>query len=1103
MQRLLIADYDSLKQVCGGMPATDYLQLRLLYQGIQASNPDYCLVIGDAAPTVAGIPLNICTDVPDIRDFEGEVWSVSAGRLELDYQAPHLRMLRPNQALTGLEEDQVSDRWRVPPDKIPDVLGLEARGLPRSEAGLLVARHGNLASVRAGQLRLKRQRAAAETAIPHPILLGRLPKLTPLEIDPVAIAEAGLAPLYALVEGSGRHLEERAKTEYSLLSKKEEIVDFIEDIRRSGLVAVDTETDSLESRKTNLVGVSLSCQPYKACYVPAESLWGDAKAALADVLNDSEIKKVYHNAKFDVQVLRTNGYDPQGLFFDTMIAAYLLNRPRLSLKKLAQTELGVSMMFIEDLLERFEDVSSVPLWQMADYSNADADITLRLYYKFREELAENPDLESLFFDVEMPIVNVLLDMEDVGVAIDTDALGEISNEFQRELTLLRENIKIQTGEDFNVDSPQQLQDVLFNKLRLPPVKSTEQGFSTDKEVLARLEDLHPVVPLVQEYRQLDKLESTYVSKLPTLLGEDGRLHTDWNQVRTVTGRLASNTPNLSNIPIGGELGKKIRSAFVAAPGYALVGGDYDQLEVRILAHFAQDAALVDAFKQGADIHRVMAAQLYEKAEQDITDDERRKAKSFSFGIPFGMTIPGLARRTSMSIQDAKDFQDRYFARFPGIKSYMHDAVSFAKATGYAETVLGRRRYVPNINAPESKLRAEAERFAINMGIQGCLPSDSRILTPEGWIRISDWRGQLLWTGERWASAVKLCRGEAKRLKLHLSDGRRFGCDDRHFLLAQDKVWPRWFPVKDLVNIPLVQDQHQDWGKAIGDPEDWYWLGRMIGDGWLTKKGAIQWGCSFSCQETADRDRFVHWLKRHVADFRGGSNSTCGFSMGQDKGGNYKIVGGTKKGRSFWQGMGLRYVGARGKRIPDVVFSLDKERREAVFRGYFDADGCKTRRKITSVSHSLLEDTLMLMQTLGLRGRIGAMQRNSRGAEWYDLYIHSQARPLVVEKIEELPPEKMYTFFVQDERHAFSSEGLISKNTASDIVKTAMNRLWEKIKGIGHITLQVHDELVLEVPERYAERIAGIQKDVMEGVHLITVPLKVDVRIGSSWSALKS
>lgn len=501
----------------------------------------------------------------------------------------------------------------------------------------------------------------------------------------------------------------------------------------AGPLAVDVETTSTDAMRADLVGISLAARASLAWYIPVGHLGAsldeqvplqEALRVLRPLLEDPQLPKVCHNAKYDLEVLARYDFQVRNVAFDTMIAAYLLNEKALGLKDLAFSRLGVEMQPIKALLGTGRNqttMAQVPIQTASSYSCADADMTWRLQAIYEKDLRKR-GLWQLFTQVEMPVLPVLMDMEMQGVNLDVTFLGKMSVVFAEQLKALERQIYEAVGHQFNINSPQQLSTVLFNDLKLTHQKHTKTGYSTDASVLEDLRGLHPVIELLLEFRQVSKLKSTYVDALPALINpRTGRVHTSFNQTATATGRLSSSDPNLQNIPIRTELGRQVRRAFVAPDGdkaHLLLSADYSQIEVRILAHMSQDPTLLETFANEEDVHASTAAQVFGVQRQSVTPDMRRVAKTINFGVIYGISEFGLAQRTDLSRKDAAEFISAYFRRYAMVKEYMESTKQQARQEGYVQTLLGRRRYIPEIASPNGQVRSAAERMAINMPVQG-------------------------------------------------------------------------------------------------------------------------------------------------------------------------------------------------------------------------------------------------------------------------------------------------------------------------------------------------------------------------------------------------
>jgi DNA polymerase-1 len=475
-------------------------------------------------------------------------------------------------------------------------------------------------------------------------------------------------------------------------------------------------------------------EPKQGFYIPVGHAAGQGqnlelalvREILGPIMADSTLPKYAHNADYDMVVLAEHGMPVAGLTFDTMVAAFI-SRPKrrgLGLKQLAWERLGVEMTPIEDLIGSGRNqvtMDQVAISKAAPYAAADADMTLRLTALLHDDLVEKEQL-PLYRDVEIPLIPVLVEMERCGVALDVEYLGEMSAKLAEQLAELEDQLFEFAGHPFNVNSPMQLSEVLFEEIGLNPPKRTKTGYSTDASVMETLQGEHPIIDYIVDYRELSKLKSTYVDSLSELCDpQTGRVHTSYKQTGVVTGRLSSVNPNLQNIPIRSDVGRQVRRAFVAAPGSWLLEADYSQVELRVLAHMSEDPALKNAFWRGEDIHASTAAAILDIPIKEVTPDQRRVAKSINFGIVYGMSGFGLARRTDLSIEEANRFIESYFQRYPKVSEYLEATKTRAREKGYVETLLGRRRYFPELewgSQANRRVRASAERMAINMPIQG-------------------------------------------------------------------------------------------------------------------------------------------------------------------------------------------------------------------------------------------------------------------------------------------------------------------------------------------------------------------------------------------------
>lgn len=542
--------------------------------------------------------------------------------------------------------------------------------------------------------------------------------------------------LFAIFADEGQDLPENrnlkslktTKVDYQLIDSKAKRDELFQKLITTRFLAFDTETTNIEPMNAELVGISLSDAENRAYYIPIHANREEALKIvneLRPILENEEIEKIGQNIKYDMIVLKNYGVEVKGRLFDTMLAHYVL-QPELrhNLDYLAEIYLNYQTIHIDELIgNRGKDQKNMRdllPQQIYEYACEDADVALKLKNILAKEL-KSQGVEKLFYDIEMPLVPVLVALECNGVRIDTDSLKQSSVEFTNRLQEIEKEIYGLANETFNISSPKQVGDILFGKLRLveKPKKTKTGQFVTSEEVLESLRNKHEIVGKILDYRGLKKLLSTYIDALPQLINpQTGRIHTSFNQAVTATGRLSSSNPNLQNIPIREEDGKKIREAFIPDDDCEFFSADYSQIELRIMAHLSGDANMIEAFNSGHDIHAATAAKIYKVPIEEVTPDMRRKAKTANFGIIYGISVFGLAERMNVDRKEAKELIDGYFATYPQIKSYMDKSIELARNQGYVETIFHRKRYLPDINSRNATVRGYAERNAINAPIQG-------------------------------------------------------------------------------------------------------------------------------------------------------------------------------------------------------------------------------------------------------------------------------------------------------------------------------------------------------------------------------------------------
>ncbi|MGQ9501411.1 MAG: DNA polymerase I [Anaerolineae bacterium] len=566
-------------------------------------------------------------------------------------------------------------------------------------------------------------------------LLHRIPGLPSRPATPIISSASVQLDMFesgapCTIEAPSALLSMAEKPQYRVICSLDELTTLAAQLKKAESLTFDVETTSTDAITADLVGVALTDGPGHASYVPlASPTVCLPREKVLDILRplfaDEQLHKIAHNAKYDITVLAQHGVETYGALFDTMVAAWLLDPAgALGLKNLAWNRLGVDMTEITDLIgsgRKQITMDQVPLERAATYACADVDMTRRLMDGLQNDLRQRGQ-ETLFREVEMPLVPVLVAMERTGVRLDVEVLRQMSHELDKRLQAIEEEIYEWVGYRFNVNSTQQLSDALFVKLNLPTTglhKNQSGYYSTAADVLESLRGHHPVIELILEHRQITKLKGTYVDALPRLINpRTGRVHTSFNQTGTVTGRISSSNPNLQNIPIRTEMGREVRRAFVAEPGWQLLAADYSQVELRVMAHISQDPGLLGAFMRDEDIHAATAAAVLGIPISEVTKEQRRIAKSVNFGLSYGQSAFGLAQQTGMSQQEASKFIKTYFEKYPGVLRYIERTKRLAAEQEYVQTLLGRRRYFPGLAKMRGPERARAEREAINMPIQG-------------------------------------------------------------------------------------------------------------------------------------------------------------------------------------------------------------------------------------------------------------------------------------------------------------------------------------------------------------------------------------------------
>ena len=662
-----------------------------------------------------------------------------------------------------LDEAGVVEKFNVRADQIVDYLALmgdssdNIPGVPKvgpKTAAKWIDAYGSLQGVmdNAGEIKGKVGEYLRESLdflpMSYELATIKLDCETGVEIDDLDQADGDPAELalYYREFGFTRWLEEIGDTEaasstpprpeanYETVLSEDRFDHWVERLRAAERFAIDTETTSIDYMLAELVGISLCLEPGEACYIPLTHSYEGAPqqldksavlATLKPILEDSGIGKIGQNIKYDAHIFLSEDIRIRGIADDTMLESYVLNSTasRHNMDALAKHYLGYDTIHYEDIAgkgakqKRFDEI---PLEEASDYAAEDADITLRLHEVLSADLQQDERLYSVYTDIELPLVDVLLDVERQGVLIDEAMLQKQGREVDQQLQKIEQSIYAAAGEVFNLGSPKQIQEILYEKLEMPVLRKTPKGQpSTAEDVLEELARDYEIPALILEHRSLNKLLSTYIDKLPQEINSaTGRVHTSYQQAVASTGRLSSTSPNLQNIPIRTGEGRRIREAFVAPEGFNVLALDYSQIELRIMAHLSADASLLAAFAQNLDVHRATAAEVFGAGLDDVSPDQRRAAKAINFGLIYGMSAFGLGKQLNIGRNEAQQYVDTYFERYPGVKQYMEDTKQIARDQGYVETVFGRRLYLPDIHARNANVRQYAERTAINAPMQG-------------------------------------------------------------------------------------------------------------------------------------------------------------------------------------------------------------------------------------------------------------------------------------------------------------------------------------------------------------------------------------------------
>ena len=688
------------------------------------------------------------------------------------------RLRRSGEEAEIVDPQWLQQNWKINPQQVPDFLGLTGDsidnipgvpGIGEKTAKELIQKFGTLEAaiacaneVSSAKIRnaLNQYKEQAELSKRLVTLDSNVPVV--IELESLRRQQENSEALLALfkdlefnsliaryVQSSGA--KECLRQNYHTILTKGELLKLIEELKTHGSFVIDTETSGVDPLRAEIVGFSFAYQEGVAFYVPVCHNEKDENSSeklgplfaksqksvptqglpvkqvinlLKPIMENEKLHKCGQNIKYDMVVLSRYGVELLGVDFDTMVASYLLNPSdrRHNLDRLTLEYLNHKKVTTEELIGKGKkqiSIQEVPLEQISFYACEDADMTLRLRHVLETKLQEF-ELYDLFKQVEIPLISVLMEMERNGVAIDVPLLQNLSRQLGEQLQRLEEEIFKFSGERFNINSPQQLGKILFERLKLPRARRTKTGYSTDVNVLEELAKIHPLPRYLLEYRQLMKLKSTYVDTLPKLINpHTGRLHTSYNQTVTATGRLSSSDPNLQNIPIRTDWGREIRRAFtVGSPDHLILDADYSQIELRIMAHLSRDARLRKTFQKGEDVHTITAAEVFGVKPEEVTPELRRRAKEINFGIMYGMGPFGLASRLEISVEEAEEFIRNYFIKYPDVNDFIIRTIAEAKEKGYVTTLLNRRRYLPEINSENRRMREFAERTAINTPIQG-------------------------------------------------------------------------------------------------------------------------------------------------------------------------------------------------------------------------------------------------------------------------------------------------------------------------------------------------------------------------------------------------
>lgn len=748
------------------MPDELRTQIAPLHEIIEAMGLPLLVIEGVEADDVIGTLANQASHL-------GMETVISTGDKDMaQLVTPHVRLIN---TMTNVEMDEtgVVEKFGVRPDQIIDYLALMGDKVdnipgvnkcgPKTAAKWLVE-HETLENVIAnadnvkGKIGEHLRNAVDQLPLSYELATIKLDVDLPLQVQEIKATETNLEKLIALSskfelkrllaetqkvanqDQSDDNPEESQpaadapKVDYQTILTQADLDRWLDKLKQADLFAFDTETTSLNYMNAELVGVSFSVSPGEAAYVPVAHDYLDAPEQLTrehvltllkPILENPEIKKVGQHLKYDKNVLANYNIDLQGVAFDTMLESYVLNSvaTRHDMDSLAETYLGQTTTHFEDIAGKGAKqltFNQIDLDKAAHYAAEDADITLQLHHAIWQKLEAEEDLAKVFLEIELPLSAVLAKMEQFGVLIDSQRLAQQSQDIAVRILELEKEVHELAGEEFNLSSTKQLQEILYKKMDLPVLKKTPKGApSTAEEVLQELAINYPLPKLLIEHRGLSKLKNTYTDKLPQMINaRSGRVHTSYHQAIAATGRLSSTDPNLQNIPIRTSEGRRVRQAFVAREGYKIVAADYSQIELRIMAHLSGDRGLLHAFADGKDIHTATASEVFDTPIEQVTIEQRRNAKAINFGLIYGMSAFGLSKQLNIPRHEAQQYMDLYFERYPSVLTYMEDTRQLAKEKGYVSTVFGRRLYLPEIHSSNGMRRKGAERAAINAPMQG-------------------------------------------------------------------------------------------------------------------------------------------------------------------------------------------------------------------------------------------------------------------------------------------------------------------------------------------------------------------------------------------------